>query len=83
MYFFLEHIYNIYSYNCSRIQEKLHFSESLIKTVHLFVNLYAVKDRLCGLVVRVPVYRSGGSGFDSRSLQEEKQWTWNAVHSAS
>jgi hypothetical protein len=27
-------------------------------------------DRLCGLVVRVPGYRSGGSGFDSRALQE-------------
>jgi hypothetical protein len=26
----------------------------------------------CGLVVRVPGYRSGGPGFDSRALQEEK-----------
>jgi hypothetical protein len=29
-------------------------------------------DRLCGLVVRVPGYRSGGSRFDSRALQEKK-----------
>jgi hypothetical protein len=27
------------------------------------------KDRLCGLVVRVPGYRSRGSGFDSRRYQ--------------
>jgi hypothetical protein len=26
----------------------------------------------CGLVVRVPGYRSGGPGFDSRALQEKK-----------
>jgi hypothetical protein len=29
-----------------------------------------VFDRLCGLVVRVPGYRSGGPGLDSRALQE-------------
>jgi hypothetical protein len=28
---------------------------------------------LCGLVVRVPGYRSGGLGFDSRALQEKKK----------
>jgi hypothetical protein len=28
-------------------------------------------DRLCGLVVRVRGYRSGGPGFDSRELQEK------------
>jgi hypothetical protein len=27
------------------------------------------KDRLCGLVVRVPGYRSRGPGFDSRRYQ--------------
>jgi hypothetical protein len=27
------------------------------------------KDRLCGLVVKVPGYRSRGSGFDSRRYQ--------------
>jgi hypothetical protein len=27
---------------------------------------------LCGLVIRVPGYRSGGPGFDSRALQEKK-----------
>jgi hypothetical protein len=29
-------------------------------------------DRLCGLVVRVPGYTSGGPGFYSRALQEKK-----------
>jgi hypothetical protein len=29
-------------------------------------------DCLCGLVVRVPGYRSGGPGFDSRTLQGKK-----------
>jgi hypothetical protein len=29
-------------------------------------------DRLCGLVVRIPGYRSGGPGFDSRALQGKK-----------
>jgi hypothetical protein len=30
---------------------------------------YALYDRLCGLVVRVPGYRSRGSGFDFRRYQ--------------
>jgi hypothetical protein len=30
------------------------------------------RDRLCGLVVRVLGYRSGGPGFDSRHYQERK-----------
>jgi hypothetical protein len=30
-------------------------------------------DRLCGLVVRVPGYRSGGPGLDSWALQENKK----------
>jgi hypothetical protein len=35
-----------------------------------FLILYIiVTDRLCGLVVRVPGYRSRGPGFDSRSYQ--------------
>jgi hypothetical protein len=29
----------------------------------------SIKDRLCGLVVRVPAYRSRGPGFDSRRYQ--------------
>jgi hypothetical protein len=33
----------------------------------------ATEDHLCGLVVKVPGYRSRGSGLDSRALQEEKK----------
>jgi hypothetical protein len=33
------------------------------------VILNTVGDRLCGLVVRVPGYRSRGPGFDSRRYQ--------------
>jgi hypothetical protein len=33
---------------------------------------YLTSDRLCGLVVRVPGYRSRGPGFDSRALQGKK-----------
>jgi hypothetical protein len=39
-------------------------------------------DRLCGLVVRVPAYRSRGSEFDSRRYQIFWK-VWNGVHSAS
>jgi hypothetical protein len=41
-------------------------------------------DRLCGLVVRVPGYRSRGPGTISGATRfSEKQWVWNGVHSAS
>jgi hypothetical protein len=35
----------------------------------LFIFQNKESDRLCGLVVRVSVYRSRGSGFDSRPYQ--------------
>jgi hypothetical protein len=38
-----------------------------------------IMDRLCGLVVRVPGYRSRGPGFHSQRYQ----WVWNGVYSAS
>jgi hypothetical protein len=41
-------------------------------------------DRRCGLVVRVPGYRFGGSGsIPGATNFSEKQWVWNGVHSAS
>jgi hypothetical protein len=36
---------------------------------------FILNDRLCGLVVRIPDYRSRGAGFDSQR--------WDGVHSAS
>jgi hypothetical protein len=38
--------------------------------------------RLCGLVARVPGYRSRGP-FPGATTFSEKQWVWNGVHSAS
>jgi hypothetical protein len=42
-------------------------------------------DRLCGLVVRVPGYRSMGPGSipGATRIFSEKYWVWNGVHSAS
>jgi hypothetical protein len=36
-----------------------------------FVLKWLISNRLCGLVVRVPGYRSGGPEFDSRALQKK------------
>jgi hypothetical protein len=53
---------------------ELSFDEVLQTVDPRNLSLYAVeKDHLCGLVVTVPGYRSGGPGFDSRALQEEKK----------
>jgi hypothetical protein len=38
----------------------------------IFKYYLETNDRLCGVVVRVPGYRSWGRGFDSRALQEKK-----------
>jgi hypothetical protein len=41
-------------------------------------------DRLCGLVVRVLGYRSGGPGsIPGTTRKKKEQWVWNGVHSAS
>jgi hypothetical protein len=45
----------------------------LLKELYKLESLYKFIDRLCSLVVRVPGYRSGGIGFDSRALQEQKK----------
>jgi hypothetical protein len=37
-----------------------------VKNVPQFVGLVFFEDRFCGLVVRVPGYRSRGPGFDFR-----------------
>jgi hypothetical protein len=49
------------------------------------LSLVSTIDRLCGLVVRVPGYRSGGPGsFPGDTRFSEKWWcVWNGVHSAS
>jgi hypothetical protein len=41
-------------------------------------------DHLCGLVIRVPDYRSSGLGsIPGTTRYFEKQFVWNGVHSAS
>jgi hypothetical protein len=40
--------------------------------------------RFCGLVTRVPIYRSGGPcSIPGATRFSEKWWVWNGVHSAS
>jgi hypothetical protein len=39
-------------------------------------------DRLCGLFVRVPGYRSRGPGSIPGATRSKKCWVWNGVHSA-
>jgi hypothetical protein len=48
------------------------YSEYSNNYLGFYARLFFLKYRLCGLVVRVPGYRSGGSGFDSRALQGKK-----------
>jgi hypothetical protein len=48
----------------------IRFSSILL---HHLVAIYQSYDRLCGLVVRVSGYRSGGPGFDSRALQGKRK----------
>jgi hypothetical protein len=48
------------------------------------VDVAVLLDRLCGLVVRVPGYRSRGPGsIPCATRFSEKEWVWNGVHSAS
>jgi hypothetical protein len=65
----------------SRIQP----SESVAdKKGIIFQGTRRCSDRLCGLVVRVPGYRSRGLGsIPGATGFSEKCWVWNGVHSAS
>jgi hypothetical protein len=54
---------------------------TLITRGFTIIRINVIKERLCGLVVRVLGYRSGGPGFDSRHYK--KYWVWNGVDSAS
>jgi hypothetical protein len=47
-----------------------YFNNAII--IIIIITVILITYRLCGLVVRVPGYRSGGPGFDSRALQEKK-----------
>jgi hypothetical protein len=46
--------------------------------------IMTLEDRLCGLVVRIPGFRSRGPGSNPAATTfSEKYWVWNGVHSAS
>jgi hypothetical protein len=51
----------------------------------LFLSLFTMlfgTHCLCGLVVRVLGYRSGGPGSISGTTRKKKYWVWNGVHSS-
>jgi hypothetical protein len=48
----------------------------------IIVSSSSSSDRLCGLVVRVLGYRSGGPG-SIPGTTKKKYWVWNGAHSAS
>jgi hypothetical protein len=49
-----------------------------------FETAFNNSSRLCGLMVRVPGYRSRDPGsIPGATRFSEKQWVWNGVHSAS
>jgi hypothetical protein len=51
--------------------DKEDYNRACVK-FRIFNNVVVVKyDRLCGLVVRVPGFRSSGPGFDFRALQKK------------
>jgi hypothetical protein len=56
---------------------------SRIVLIIIILLLLLLKDRLCGLLVRVLGYRSGGPGSIPGTTRKKKEWVWNGVHSAS
>jgi hypothetical protein len=57
---------------------------TLPSTVTITMGTVPFNDRLCGLVVRIPSYRSRGPGSISGATRfSVKYWIWNGVHSAS
>jgi hypothetical protein len=73
------YVYNIYVcvYNYVYDHARMHLCMCtyVCTYVYIYVCMYVcmcMHNRLCGLVVRVPGYRSGSPGFDSRALQGKK-----------
>jgi hypothetical protein len=55
----------------------------IVLNVHAPTEIDVVKDRLCGLVVRVSGYRSRGPGSIPGATRFSEKWVWNGLHSAS
>jgi hypothetical protein len=62
---------NLHAHSCIVIIESQ--TKILKYEIHgVFIIKHGIcADRLCGLVVRVPGYRSGGPGFDSRHYKKK------------
>jgi hypothetical protein len=58
-----------YSANIKYIHDVIEAYITIVKLIHGFSSHCHCHDRLCGLVVRVPGYRSTGPGFNSRRYQ--------------
>jgi hypothetical protein len=54
---------------------------SALYKFHCTASLFFNQDRLCGVVVKVPGYRSRSIPGAPRA--SEKEWVWNMVHSTS
>jgi hypothetical protein len=67
------------------ITEELNdYFQTVLKSFNICIEgIFTIYDSLCGLVVRVPGYRSRGPGsiLDATKFSEKK-WVWNGVHSA-
>jgi hypothetical protein len=76
----------------SAFQEQYHKEHTLLRGVSYgrvlsetyLKRVIFIAERLCGLLVRVPAYRSRGPGSISGDTRfSEKWWVCNGVHSAS
>jgi hypothetical protein len=54
-------------------------SEDKERYIYIYIYIYIYTNRLCGLVVRVLGYRSGGPGSIPGTTRK-KMWVWNGVH---
>jgi hypothetical protein len=59
------------------------FSDRFYVEYCIVLLLAIVLVRLCGLVVRVPGYRSRGPGSIPGTTRFSEKWFWNGVYSAS
>jgi hypothetical protein len=65
-------------------QRSVLISIESINRININTNKHDSGNRLCGLAVRVPGYRSRGPGSILGAARfSEKSWAWNGVHSAS
>jgi hypothetical protein len=82
-----EIIYNIFFYivdaGKGEITITLNASYIIIIIIIIIIIRIYYNDCLCGLVVRVLGYRSGGPGSIPGTTRKKKYCVWNGVHSAS